>query len=188
MPILQRSLPRLLLVVATAACLAQTRPETSTYDTWQAYGGTEEGSQYSALKQINRTNVKSLQQVWTFPTGDVKGYSFNPLVVGETMYVLAQNNSIIALRAASGQQMWAHPLNAKTPLVTNRGLSYWQSADGDDRRLIFAVCRMAGLAFGRVHIFAVGDDLGVVFWAWGAGIELRRFDMLREDAEHDSAG
>src|SRR6187402_1007194 len=106
---------------------------------WSAYGGAEDGSQYSALKQINRANVKALRQVWSVPTGDVRGYAFNPLVVGETMYVLAQNNSIVALHAATGAQIWAHPLHPKTPLVTNRGLSYWQSADGKDRRLILAV-------------------------------------------------
>ncbi|SEB48446.1 pyrroloquinoline quinone-dependent dehydrogenase [Terriglobus roseus] len=106
---------------------------------WSAYGGAEDGSQYSALKQIDRTNVKTLRQVWSVPTGDVRGYAFNPLVIGETMYVLAQNNSIVALHAATGAQVWAHPLHPKTPLVTNRGLSYWQSEDGKDRRLILAV-------------------------------------------------
>ena len=146
MPILRLSLPSRVLqmfavsaLAAAAIASAQNTPGPAAYTTWQAYGGTEDGSQYSSLRQINRSNVKSLREVWNFPTGDLRGYSFNPLVVGETMYVLAQNNSIVALQAATGQQIWAHPLNAKTPLLTNRGLSYWHSADGKDSRLIFAV-------------------------------------------------
>ena len=61
--------------------------------TWRDYGGSPDGAQYSALRQINRSNVKELQVAWTYRTGDDRKYSFNPLVVDGTMYVLAKNNS-----------------------------------------------------------------------------------------------
>lgn len=105
---------------------------------WSAYGGAPDGAQYSALRQIHRGNVSKLQPVWSFATGDERGYAFNPLVVGDTMYVLARNNSIVALDAATGKERWSHAVAAKTPLITNRGLSYWTSQDHVDRRLIFA--------------------------------------------------
>ena len=40
------------------------------YTTWSDYGGAADSAQYSALSQINRANVKSLQVAWTYPTGD----------------------------------------------------------------------------------------------------------------------
>jgi len=128
----------------TTACflLASTafaQTSDTVHATWRAYGGSEDGTQYSSLKQINRANVSQLKEVWHVPTGDTRGYVFNPLVIDRTMYVLAQNNSIVALDAATGKQLWAHPLDNKTPLVPTRGLAYWQSPDGKDQRLVFAV-------------------------------------------------
>lgn len=109
------------------------------YTTWSSYGGSPQGAQYSALSQINRTNVSKLQVAWTYKTGDDRKYSFNPLIVNGTMYVLAKDNTIVALDAATGKQLWAHPTDAKTTLLTNRGINYWESPDHSDRRLIFAV-------------------------------------------------
>ena len=109
------------------------------HTTWRSYGGSPDGAQYSALHQINRSNVRGLQVAWTFRTGDGRKYAFNPLVVDRTMYVLAKDNSIVALDAATGKEIWTHPTDANTTLITNRGLNYWQSADGSDRRLLFSL-------------------------------------------------
>src|SRR5947209_15008183 len=46
--------------------LGQSEP----HATWRAYGGAEDGAQYSSLNQINRTNVARLKPVWTISTGD----------------------------------------------------------------------------------------------------------------------
>ena len=55
------------------------------------------------------------------------------------MYVLAKNNTIVALDAGSGKEIWVHETDPKTTLITNRGINYWESADRSDRRLLFAV-------------------------------------------------
>ena len=106
--------------------------------TWRDYGGTSDSAQYSALRQINRTNVSKLKVAWTFPTGDRGKYLFNPIVIDRVMYVLAEHNSIIALDAASGKQLWTHATDPKTTLITYRGINYWESPDRSDRRLLFA--------------------------------------------------
>ena len=110
-----------------------------THTTWRSYGGSPDGTQYSALRQIDRSNVKKLQIAWTYRTGDDRKYAFNPLVIDGTMYVLAKNNAIVALDAATGKEIWTHPTDPNTTLITNRGIDYWENADGSDRRLIFAV-------------------------------------------------
>ena len=119
-----------------AKASAQTYP---TRTTWRDYGGTPDSAQYSGLKQINRTNVSKLEVAWTFPTSDGSKYLFNPIVIDRVMYVLAEHNSIVALDAATGKQLWAHATDPKTALITYRGINYWESPDRSDRRLLFAV-------------------------------------------------
>jgi quinoprotein glucose dehydrogenase len=109
------------------------------HSTWSDYAGAPDGAQYSALDQINRSNVSQLRPVWTYPTADGSKYLFNPLVVDKTMYVLARNNSIVALDAATGHEMWVHPTGAKTELITNRGINYWESSVHSESRLLYAV-------------------------------------------------
>ena len=54
------------------------------------------------------------------------------------MYVLAKNNSIVALDAASGAEIWTHAPEPDTTIITSRGINYWESQDRADRRLLFA--------------------------------------------------
>ena len=76
---------------------------------WPAYLGGPGSEQYSPLTQINKSNVKQLEVVWTYPTGEKGNYLFNPLVVEGTMYVLAKNNSVVALDPVTGKELWTHP-------------------------------------------------------------------------------
>jgi quinoprotein glucose dehydrogenase len=105
---------------------------------WSDFGGAPDSAQYSSLTEINRSNVAKLDIAWSYPTGDANKYSFNPLVAHGLMYVLARNNSIVALDAATGKEVWVHPTNPHGKLITNRGINYWQSKDGSERRLFFA--------------------------------------------------
>jgi quinoprotein glucose dehydrogenase len=133
----------LMLLRFDACALAQdhtiqtSKPKAHT--TWRDYGGSPDGAQYSALHQISRSNVSKLQVAWTYRTGDDRKYAFNPLVVDGVMYVLARKNSIVALDAATGREVWTHATDPNTTLITNRGINYWESADRSDRRLLFAV-------------------------------------------------
>jgi len=133
-----RFLPYSLLIVSCTGLSAQA-PGTHDYSQWRDYGGASDSAQYSTLNQVNRSNVTKLQVAWRYSTGDNKRYSFNPLIVDRTAYVLAQNNSIVALDAVTGQQLWIHPTDPTTSLLTSRGINYWQSADGSDRRLFFSL-------------------------------------------------
>lgn len=44
----------------------------------------------------------------------------------------------MALNAATGKEVWIHETDPHTRLITNRGLNYWQSQDGSERRLFFS--------------------------------------------------
>ena len=125
-----RFLPVLFL---TTCSLAQT-----SHSTWADYAGASDSAQFSSLKQINRDNVTTLTRAWTFDTGDRARYAFNPLIVRDTMYVLAHNNSIVALDAATGKELWAVKPDEDLKIITNRGLNYWESKDHKSARILFA--------------------------------------------------
>ncbi len=50
------------------------------------------------------------------------------------MYVAARDNEIVALDAETGKELWSHPNESA---VGARGMNYWQSKDGSDRRLLY---------------------------------------------------
>ncbi len=128
----------LLVALTVASVMGQSRPAgraaaAPPYTTWSSYLGGAHSSQFSALSQINKNTVGKLTVAWSYPTGD-RQYLFNPIVVGNVMYVLAKSNAIVALDAATGKELWEHP---NMGAVGARGINYWESADRSDRRLVF---------------------------------------------------
>src|SRR5579863_7888290 len=75
------------------------------HNSWRDYGGAADSAQYSALTQINRSNVRRLEPAWSYPTGDGQKYSFNPVMADGMLYVLAKHNSIVALDAGTGKEI-----------------------------------------------------------------------------------
>src|SRR5580704_9464280 len=126
-----------LLACAPFHAVAQTK--TKTYSSWTNYGGTPDASQYSSLDHINRSNVSRLTVAWKYSTSDEFKYSFNPIVVDGVMYVMAKQNSIVAIDATNGRELWVHPTDPQSRLLTSRGINYWESADRSDRRLLFSL-------------------------------------------------
>jgi quinoprotein glucose dehydrogenase len=123
-------------VLATAAIgslVAQTRPTPKPYTTWTQYAGGSHSSQFTALDQINKDTVSKLEVAWTYPVGE-RAVTFNPIVVDGVMYVQAKGSGIVALDPATGKELWERPNQGA---IGARGINYWQSADGSDRRLIY---------------------------------------------------
>lgn len=106
------------------------------HKTWREYGGGPDNSKYVALTQINKSNVGQLAVAWSYPTRDNNSYLFNPIVVGNTMYLLARGNSLVALDATSGKEVWVHE---HLPTIAIRGINFWESKDHKDQRLIFQI-------------------------------------------------
>ena len=94
------------LVVASlvAVPIAQQKGKAK-FNTWRQYLGSSDSSQFSSLDQINKKNVTQLQVAWTYPVGDMRTYRFNPIVVDNVMYTLAKNMALVALDAATGQEI-----------------------------------------------------------------------------------
>lgn len=120
------------------AAWAAPQDSTSAHSTWSTYLGNPDASHYSSLSQINRTNVAKLQVAWTYDAGSERPYEFNPIIVGRTMYVIAQKTSIVALDAATGNQLWIYHSPDVPLMEMHRGINFWQSKDGSEQRLLIA--------------------------------------------------
>jgi quinoprotein glucose dehydrogenase len=104
---------------------------------WTAYGGTAMGQRYSTLGQITPVNVSQLEEAWHYRTGDVRGqpgdpeettFEVTPLKVGERLFLCTPHQSVVALNATTGQELWRHTPKIAPSLalqhLTCRGLSY----------------------------------------------------------------
>jgi len=103
---------------------------------WPVYGGTPENNHYSALDQINRSNVKNLQVAWSYDTGEQGGLQTSPLMVGDVFYGISPTQKVFALNAATGKELWKFDAGTKG-LQPDRGLAYWSS--GSDHRIFVGV-------------------------------------------------
>jgi len=113
---------------------------------WRAYGGTAAGDRFSTLDQITPRNVRQLQRVWEFHTGDFRGkddpaettYEVTPLKVGDSLYLCTPHDLVFALDAETGREKWRYdPRIRQPPLqstqhLTCRGVSYYEASRRDD--------------------------------------------------------
>src|SRR5580698_5260896 len=91
-------------ILLSIALVGQALPPDKPYEKWADYGGAPDSSQYSALKQIDKTNVSRLEQAWFYPVADKKtNFGFNPLIVDGVMYVIGTGHTIVALDATTGK-------------------------------------------------------------------------------------
>jgi quinoprotein glucose dehydrogenase len=148
------------------------------YTTWSDYSGAADSMQYSALKQIDKTNVHKLALVWSHLAPGPSGrFSFSPLIVDNVMYVVGENGAVMALDATTGRAIWSHPTDG-TP--TNRGFNYWESKDRSDQRLIFSAHDYLQEVNARtgITINTFGND-GRVDLKQGLGRDPRTIDSIQ---------
>ncbi len=99
---------------------------------WRDYGGSPDSSRFVAATQITPDNVHQVEVAWAYAPGET---DFNPIVARGVVYGRGPNGSFVALDAATGKQIWIHEA---VKGFNSRGVNYWESRDGQDRRLIFS--------------------------------------------------
>jgi quinoprotein glucose dehydrogenase len=114
---------------------------------WTTYGADLGNTRYAALDQINALNFSSLELAWRFKTeslGPRPEYQLEstPLMVHGIVYSTAgTRRAVVALDAATGEQMWMHSERegargeAAPRQLSGRGLAYW--SDGRDERILY---------------------------------------------------
>jgi quinoprotein glucose dehydrogenase len=131
---------------------------------WTDYAGGQSSSRYFPSRQINKSNVGRLEIAWTYPFGETGS---NPIVVRGVIYGRGRNGSIVALDARTGREIW---IREGMQAMTARGMNYWESRNGRDRRLIFSMNDYLQQLDARTGqpIYAFGKD-GVVDLREGLG-------------------
>ncbi|PYQ14959.1 MAG: hypothetical protein DMF80_10965 [Acidobacteria bacterium] len=116
---------------------------------WRTYGGDPGGGRFSTLADIDRGNVGGLRRVWTYHTGDVDprvdaqppAFECTPLAVGGVLYVSTPSGRVIALDGDTGLEVWSFEppprAGAAVKRRAHRGVSYWEAADGRERRIVY---------------------------------------------------
>jgi glucose dehydrogenase len=122
------SVALMLAVAGATSVVVQVREQQE----WRDYAGGPDSSRFVRGTEISPSNVRQLQVAWTYPAGLT---DFNPLIVRGVVYGRASNDSFVALDAATGNPLWIHE-GVKGFNV--RGINYWESQDGRDRRLLFS--------------------------------------------------
>src|SRR5690606_22496768 len=120
------------VLAGVTASIAVAQPAEQPGD-WPMYSRDLAGTRYSPLTQITPGNVSMLTQAWFVPVArgpdddDAGGPSGNPhappIVMDGVMYLPARGHEVLALDAATGQELWRTPL--PTPEGTDaRGVGY----------------------------------------------------------------
>ena len=109
-------------------------PRAGPANEWPMPGADYSNSRYSELAQITPANAKNLRAAWTFSTGVLRGHEGQPLVVGNTMYVVTPYPNVsyaIDLATPGWPLKWKfRPDNAQAAIgiaccdVVNRGAAY----------------------------------------------------------------
>ena len=123
-----------------AAAVALLTAASAPAQEWPAYGGNPEGTRYSPLKQIDRSNVARLQVAWTYDAsggGGRGGLQTQPIVVHGTVYGNTPSGQVIALDGATGKLVWSFDPKGSAQKV--RAVTYW--SEGADERIFAGVGR-----------------------------------------------
>lgn len=133
--------------------------------TWSKYKADNEGTAYSALEQVNLSNVAELQVAWTHrfsdaPQGSRGGTSeSNPIIIDGVMYTMSARHRVYALNATTGEQIWSFdPFNGGAGGGVGRGVTYYE--DGADKRIMFT---------GGDQLFSVNAANGQLIQSFGNG-------------------
>ncbi|HEY7099250.1 MAG TPA: pyrroloquinoline quinone-dependent dehydrogenase [Terriglobales bacterium] len=136
--------------------------------TWRSYSNEPDGTRYSTLAQVDRSNVARLQVAWTFHTGalgsplgsandhelDKKAaFEATPILVGGKLFFSTPYDHVIALEPRTGAKLWEFDPKLELPYgaseVTSRGVSAWSDPSAK-RGMACALRIFVGTIDGRL--------------------------------------
>jgi alcohol dehydrogenase (cytochrome c) len=129
--------------------------EVTSQTDWPSYNGSTNGSRYSALTQIDATNVGRVAPRWMFTVPNASRLQVTPVVVGGVMYVTVANECY-ALDAGSGRQIWHYQRPRTKGLIGN-------AAGGVNRGVAVAGDRVF-MVTDHAHLIGLNRHTGALLW------------------------
>ena len=150
---------------------------------WLYYGGDQAGTKFSPLADITRDNVQRLQIAWQWKHwetplpeyGTMPGFfESTPLMIDGVLYVTTPYNSIAALDAETGKELWRFDGEAyKLGQLLSasgwklRGTAFWRDGDKlriflNSRHRLFSLDAQTGKpvpSFGNNGVVSLTDGL-----------------------------
>lgn len=100
---------------------------------WMTHGGTYSEQRFSALTQINESNIAQLNLAWSAEFDTNRGQEATPLVVDGVMYISTAWSKVYAFDAATGRELWRFDPQVPGEWavysccdVINRGVAFWK--------------------------------------------------------------
>jgi quinoprotein glucose dehydrogenase len=162
-----------LICVLSFASLRATAQDPDRYmnGEWRHFAGDKGSAKYSALDQINASNVESLELAWAWNADEAESQTgqpsrplrVTPLMVDGRLYIITTLGVVAAIEPSTGKTQWTYdPKVYEAPMPTHggfghRGLEYW--ADGDDKRLI--------IVNGAFQLIALNAETGMPIPGFG---------------------
>lgn len=147
--------------------------------TWTAYKGDETSSSYSPLEEINVSNVNGLANAWTFQMNDLKqgdqpvSSQSNPIIVDGIMYVNSGKQTVYAINAETGAQLWScKTLDEGVPSAASRGVTYWE--DGSNKRILYS---------SGNYLMAIDAETGKIIPSFGKDGRVNLNEGMRDDPD-----
>ncbi len=115
---------------------------------WKVYGGNKTSNHYTALREVDTTNVSQLQPAWEYHCKDADEHTqiqVNPIIINGILFGVSPKLKLFALDAATGIQKWIFdPLDTSKARKSGgyfsmnvcRGVTYY--SDEKDARIFYA--------------------------------------------------
>lgn len=146
---------------------------------WLAYKADANSSSHSSLDQINVSNVNQLENAWTFQMNDLTegqepvSSQSNPIIVDGVMYTNSGKQTVYALDAATGEEIWScKTLEEGKPSAASRGVTYWEK--GDDKRILYSAGN---------YLMAIDAKTGKIISSFGKNGKINLNEGVRDDPE-----
>jgi alcohol dehydrogenase (cytochrome c) len=134
----------------------ETYRRVTTQADWPSMHGQFSGNRYSALTQIDKSNVGKMAVKWVYAVPNAGRLQGTPQVHDGVMYV-TNTNTVIALDAGSGARLWEYAKPATQGLVGNA------RSPGNNRSVTVAGDKVF-MQTDHAHLLALNRHSGQVLW------------------------
>src|SRR5689334_22806221 len=112
----------LMALAILSACSPGNQNDAST---WPTFGHDASNSKFSALTQIDTSNVKQLKEAWRFEdVAEGGGVYFNPVMMQNRVIGLMPSDKLVALDAGTGKLLWEFTPDSSAIPNWSRGITY----------------------------------------------------------------
>jgi alcohol dehydrogenase (cytochrome c) len=114
---------------------------------WITFGQDYKNQRFSSLTEINRQTVGKLSLAWIYQTGIVGSTQTEPLIVDGVMYFTTPSCDVIAVNAATGEEVWRYRHKFTSPrAASNRGaaVGYGKVFEVTDDHRVIALDQATG--------------------------------------------